>query len=163
MIWFPSHIPKCSIITWLAVLNRMYTEDRLVLFGTKATSLCSLCPGSESHDHLFFNCPYTAQVWGSVLVKLNIHWAARTWVEWIELLSTIKGRSLRSIMIRLAFTTSVYHIWIERNCRKFQNIACSETIVIHKICSMMRFRLLSIGNLPQGLQSNWLINQWDLT
>lgn len=30
VVWFPAHIPKCSLITWLAILNRLNTEDRLV-------------------------------------------------------------------------------------------------------------------------------------
>lgn len=56
-VWFSGHIPKCSLISWVAIQNRQYTEDRLVLFGTKATSCCSFCPSSESHNHLFFQLP----------------------------------------------------------------------------------------------------------
>lgn len=27
-VWFPSHNPKCSLISWLAIQNRLSTEDR---------------------------------------------------------------------------------------------------------------------------------------
>lgn len=40
-IWFPGHIPKCSFIAWIVIQQRLYTEDRLVLFGTKVVSCCS--------------------------------------------------------------------------------------------------------------------------
>lgn len=160
-----THFPKvlCSIITWLDILNRLYTEDRLVLFGTKSTSLCSFFTSSESHDHLFFNCPYTSQVWGLVTTKLNANWADRSWANWIDLLSSIRGNTLRSIAIKLALTATVYHIWIERNFWKFQNIACPVPTITHKIYSMIKLRLLSLDKLPQGTQSSWFISQWDLT
>lgn len=70
LVWFPAHIPKCSVITWLAILNRLSTKDRLVIFGIKTSSYCSLCTGSESHDHLFFNCPILVVV---QTICLNVH------------------------------------------------------------------------------------------
>jgi hypothetical protein len=161
-VWFPSHIPKCSFITWLAIQGRLYTEDRLVLFGTKTASNCSFCTSNESHDHLFFNCPFTSQVWALLIARINIHWHPRTWVNWIALLATIKGKTLNALLIRLLFTTTVYHIWIERNVRKFQNTACSISGVVSKIHSVIRHRLMSLVNLPQGSQANCLLAQWDV-
>lgn len=102
VVWFPAHIPKCSLITWLAILNRLNMEDRLVLFGVKPASSCSLCNDSESHDHLFFRSPFTTQVWASVSTKLNVNWSAPTWSGWISLLSSFKGKSLRVTIIKLA-------------------------------------------------------------
>lgn len=121
--------------------------------------LCSFCSGSETHDHLCFNCPYTSQVWGLVMAKLNVSWANRSWANWIVLLSSITGRTLRSITIKLAFTTSIYHIWMGNNLRKFQSIACLVAVVTFKICSMIRFRLMSLDKLPQGHQSNWFLTE----
>lgn len=46
-VWFPFHIPKCSLISWLAIQNRLSTEDRLVLFGIKDTSCCSSWGGGS--------------------------------------------------------------------------------------------------------------------
>lgn len=162
LIWFSAHIPKCSTITWLAILNRLSTEDRLVMFGIKSASYCSLCGGSESHDHLFFNCPYSASVWQSLCTKRNVDWSPKSWRDWITFLSSFKGKSLRSIVIRLVLTVSVYHIWIERNVRKFQNKLCSVEVVVHKICSIVRSRLLSLTPLPQGPQANWYNTEWNL-
>lgn len=163
MVWFPAHVPKCSVISWLAILNRLYTEDRLVLFGMKSISCCSLYPDNESHDHLFFNCSYSTRVWNAIINKLNETWSPRTWANWIDLLSAVKGKSLRSTTIKLAFTVTVYYIWMERNLRKFQNITCSVAVTVHKICLVMKSRLLFLGKLPQGSQAGWFVNEWGLT
>lgn len=110
-VWFPAHIPKCSVVTWLAIQHRLSTEDRLVLFGIKSSSCCSLCGGSESHDHLFFNCPFSSQIWDSISTKLNVSWAPQSWANWVVLLSSFKGISLRVITIKLAFTvTHISHL-----------------------------------------------------
>lgn len=74
-VWFTGHIPKCSFITWIAIKGRLSTEDRLVLFGLKPSSQCSLCTGSESHDHLFFNCVFSTQVWNAILARIEERWS----------------------------------------------------------------------------------------
>lgn len=124
----------------------------MVLFGTKAISCCSFCNGSESHDHLFFNCPFTSQVWAQILSLINVSWPTRSWMSWIDHMSTIKGKSIKTLITKLVFITSVYHIWIERNLRKFQNVACPVPVVVSKIYSMVRLKLLSLGDLPNAPQ-----------
>lgn len=109
------HIPKCSFITWTAIQHRLYTEDRLVLFGTKSVSNCSFCQGGEDHNHLFFNCSFTSEVWSQVRSFLDISWAPRTWDNWVHHMTTIKGKTLRSLILKLAFTSTIYQVWIERN------------------------------------------------
>lgn len=161
-VWFPGHIPKCSFITWVAIQERLYTDDRLVFFGTKSVSICSFCPSQESHDHLFFNCPYTSQVWEQMLGRINVHWPPRPWKNWIALLATNKGKSPKSILINLIFTTTLYHIWIERNVRKFQNCANPILVVVNKIHSVIRYRLMSLDKFSMGPQPNDLLAQWNI-
>lgn len=161
-LWFSGHIPKCSLIVWIAVQNRLYTEDRLVTFGTKSHSCCSFCQGHESHDHLFFNCPFTSHVWSQITGLLNEAWPSKSWSSWVSFISSFKGKSLKTLMIKLAFTTSIYHLWIERNLRKFQNVFCSEQVVVHKIYSLMRLRLMSLKDLPQGHHAQGIIRKWNL-
>lgn len=160
VVWFSGHIPKCSFITWLAIQNRLSTADRLVSFGLHHSPQCSLCQGSETHDHLFFNCPFTKQVWNAIQPKLHVSWPARTWADQVTLLSNFKGKTLKNVITKLSFTVAVYHIWIERNVRKFQNHYCSWEVVVHKICTMVMARLLSLPNLPQS-QAEWIVNEWN--
>ncbi|XP_058216778.1 uncharacterized protein LOC131327650 [Rhododendron vialii] len=106
VVWFPGHFPICSVITWLALLNKLSTDDRLVLFGIKSSSSCIQCLGVESHEHLFFDCPVATQ-----------------------------GKSLATTITKLVFTVFVHHIWIERNYRKFQNVSCTPNVIANKIIS----------------------------
>ena len=162
-IWFPGHIPKCSMITWLAIHNRLYTGDRLVLFGTIPVSCCSFCTGIESHDHLFFNCPLISQIWSRMQAHINVSWPPRSWGDWINHISTFKGKSLKNLIIKLIFTATIYQIWMERNNRKFQNASCTVPTVVAKIHMMVRYRLLSLDSLPHGQHCQDLLTKWGIT
>lgn len=161
-IWFPGHIPKCSMITWLAIHNRLYTGDRLVLFGTIPVSCCSFCSGVETHDHLFFNCIFTSQVWSEMLDHVNVIWPSRSWADWINQISNFRDKTLKNLIIKLIFTATVHQIWLERNSRKFQNASCPMPTVVSKIHSLVRYRLLSLEKLPHGPQSQGLLDKWGI-
>ncbi|XP_058192103.1 uncharacterized protein LOC131309495 [Rhododendron vialii] len=105
--------------------TRLSTVDRLVLFSMNLSPQCSFCQGSESHDHLFFNCAFSQQVWNTMLSKIRVSWHSRTWPKWVTFLSSLKGKSFQTVIAKLVFTTTVYHFWIERNMRKFQGISPS--------------------------------------
>ncbi|KAF7138321.1 hypothetical protein RHSIM_Rhsim07G0147700 [Rhododendron simsii] len=66
------HLPGCSVISWMAILNRLSTEDRLVMFGMKSSSTSSLCMGIGTHDDVFFECPMATQI------KVYVH---QLWLE----------------------------------------------------------------------------------
>lgn len=60
-VWFSQGIPRYSFITWLTVLNRLSTEDRMRNWGV--IQGCVLCgERDETRDHLFFDCPYSFTV-----------------------------------------------------------------------------------------------------
>lgn len=160
LVWFSGHIPKCSFITWLAIQSRLSTADRLVSFGLPLSAQCSFCPENESHDHLFFNCPFSRQVWGYIQSKLHVSWTSRSWADWVSLLTSTKGRSIQAVLTKLSFTITVYQIWIERNVRKFQGNPSTWGVVVHKICSLVRTRILTLPNLPQ-LQADQFVNAWN--
>ncbi|KAI8524448.1 hypothetical protein RHMOL_Rhmol13G0150700 [Rhododendron molle] len=120
LVWFSAHIPRSSFITWLAIQNRLSTADRLVMFGMNLSPQCSFCQESESHDHLFFNCSFSQQVWCTMLSKIHVSWHSRSWHEWVTFLSKVKGKAFQAVVTMLVFTTTMYHVWIERNVRKFQ-------------------------------------------
>ncbi|XP_038996104.1 uncharacterized protein LOC120120557 [Hibiscus syriacus] len=59
IIWFPAHIPKCSLISWMDIPNRLPTKDRLIRFGLEMDNSCIMCGnGLETRDHLFANCSF---------------------------------------------------------------------------------------------------------
>lgn len=63
-VWFKEQIPRCSFIMWLAINQRLPTKDRLISWGMQVPDACVLCDAAtESHQHLFFHCPFVKAVW----------------------------------------------------------------------------------------------------
>ncbi|KAJ9563283.1 hypothetical protein OSB04_008443 [Centaurea solstitialis] len=64
-VWFKGHVPKFSFCMWTACYWRLPTQDRIGTWMFSSTSLsCALCDGCmDSHDHFFFACIYSTEVW----------------------------------------------------------------------------------------------------
>ncbi|KAI8544609.1 hypothetical protein RHMOL_Rhmol08G0310000 [Rhododendron molle] len=63
LVWFKHYIPRWAMIQWIAFHGKLLTRDRLFSWGIIADKCCVLCGGSEeSHDHIFFVCPFSAAV-----------------------------------------------------------------------------------------------------
>lgn len=62
-VWFPSSIPKHSFILWLTMRERLLTRDKLLRWGIQTPEDCLLCDSvQETCSHLFFLCPFSAQI-----------------------------------------------------------------------------------------------------
>ena len=110
-----------SFISWLAILCRLSTHDRIFKFtpGPLVYVLCSR--DMETHDHLFFSCSFSSFVWQSIMQHLAIvshptsqgalvEWAAGRW----------KHKEPSHIIPKLFFGAAVYHVWKERNAKTFR-------------------------------------------
>lgn len=63
-VWFQYSTPKFSFHTWVAILDRLPTGDRLSLWNSGVVVMCSLCKACpKTRSHLFFQCPYSEEVW----------------------------------------------------------------------------------------------------
>ncbi|XP_071708994.1 uncharacterized protein [Rutidosis leptorrhynchoides] len=129
------------------------TQDKLrgwelqSLTGPLLCSLCSLEP--DSHDHLFFNCVYSTQVWFFVKSNMTSNINSNSWKDFIEFASEFADKkSARSITSKLLFAASVYFIWQERNFRLFkkQSRSCANLVAV--IYSTVRLKLLSLRWKP---------------
>ncbi|XP_060170867.1 uncharacterized protein LOC132601823 [Lycium barbarum] len=77
--------PKWVFITYLALKKRLYTRDWLDYWGIHTCLLCPLCEVEvERHQHLFFQCNYSTQVWQKLLAWQGCPRIARGWDEEIE-------------------------------------------------------------------------------
>ncbi|XP_039028745.1 uncharacterized protein LOC120162724 [Hibiscus syriacus] len=119
IIWFPSHIPKFSMIAWMAILDRLPTRERLSRMGIVNDCRCVLCnETNETRDHLFSECSFAKSLWSSILNLSQLHVPHMTWEEKICWASKEwKGKSLLTTILKLAWTSFIYLIWEERNRR----------------------------------------------
>lgn len=70
-VWFKESVPRSAFITWLVVQKRLPTRDRLRNWGLNVPASCVLCSsGTETHDHLFFGCAYTMDIWRDLASRI---------------------------------------------------------------------------------------------
>ncbi|KAL0856090.1 hypothetical protein Bca101_061243 [Brassica carinata] len=64
VVWFKENIPRNAFVTWMAMLRRLPTRDRLRNWGLNVLADCVLCcTGVETHHHLFFECDFSSSIW----------------------------------------------------------------------------------------------------
>ncbi|XP_060182114.1 uncharacterized protein LOC132611752 [Lycium barbarum] len=118
--------PKALFITWLHLLGKLLTADRLNKWGIEVEPKCSLCQSyDETQEHLFVQCSYTRAVWNRVLQWLQMQsYQPATWEQhqlWI--IKHASGKSQRAQVFKLLSTEIVHAIWIERNMRIFKKLS----------------------------------------
>ena len=121
LIWFPGNTPRHSFISWLAILQRLSTHDRIYSF-TPGPLACVFChSGMESHDHLFFNCSYSNFIWQGLLHRMDTSCPAVTWesiVNWAA--GTWRRKTTQHTILKMCLGAAIYGIWKERNARTFK-------------------------------------------
>lgn len=116
VVWFSKRIPRHAVILWLAIRRKLSTRDILASIGLSRDTRCVLCGNEgESHDHLFFSCPFSEGIWRLLCSKCNLPWSNLDWGETIQWkVSNLKGKSLLSLIVKLMLAAAVYSLWRER-------------------------------------------------
>ena len=126
--------------------RRLRTQDRLrpndPSIGTLLCPLCNTQP--DSHDHLFFECVYSFQVWDSLKVFAGLTDIPSSLENVVHHLAPMaSSRSVRSVVSKLLLAATSYFIWQERNNRIFKQQRRSESQVIDVIKATVRLKLLT--------------------
>lgn len=159
LVWHKARVPKHAFSSWLFVLNRNPTFDRLMRWGCDVEDTCLLCGVSaETRDHLFFFCSYSAQIWKEVLSKLHFHNPPNSWdgiLQWLFVASPNKDISLALLQ---AWQACIYEIWAERNRRSYLGVTVSASKTVQRIISVVKNRAQSL--LLQNQDHQGLLNCW---
>lgn len=63
-VWLSHATPKYTFLTWLAIQNRLTTEDRMRSWSSGQNTECILCKAAEeTRNHIFFECSYFEEIW----------------------------------------------------------------------------------------------------
>ncbi|XP_058180014.1 uncharacterized protein LOC131298547 [Rhododendron vialii] len=162
LVWFSQGVPRWSFIEWLAILGRLSTRDRLVSWGVTASSQCVLClNGMESHNHLFFECDFSAATWGQIMIRNGICMAVVPLSQELEWAGQNRaGKGFRNYIYKLSLAASVYFLWGERNSRIFQGSSKGIPEVVHAIFDAIRARLSSWTTVKFTAQNRGLCDDW---
>ena len=161
LVWFSGFIPKASFILWLAVKQRLGTQDRL--FAPLNTG-CLLCwHHLENHDHLFFECSITKQIWTTMLSKCGCQFQSLKWMDYIQWMATHwQGNSLPTRIRKLTLAATVYTIWMERNDRFHTNSFRNVGSIVGTISNLIRSKLLSLEGIEDNGPNRIVQHQWSL-
>ncbi|GJV33899.1 RNA-directed DNA polymerase, eukaryota, reverse transcriptase zinc-binding domain protein [Tanacetum coccineum] len=164
LVWFSQNIPRHAFMLWLAINQKLKTQDRIEVWQGYNDVKCSLCGVEpESHDHLFFDCCFSLKIWHQFrdLVKLDSAPNALS-----VLIPYIAGRpinrSIWSILQILVIGTLVYLVWQERNLRRFQMKSRSVKDLCIIIKDVVRFILLSL-KIRRSRQVMEVAELWNLS
>ncbi|XP_060210489.1 uncharacterized protein LOC132637417 [Lycium barbarum] len=104
--------------------RRLSIVDRVAKWGIVVQQECVICDTQleEKFDHIFFACPYSKHVWSSLLNWLGYSRTIGDWNHEIQWLIQRMGNSRpRASILGFCFAVAVYHIWAERNGRRFSH------------------------------------------
>ncbi|XP_020689318.1 uncharacterized protein LOC110104512 [Dendrobium catenatum] len=118
-VWHKKGMIKHSVYVWLALVGGLKTQDALRLRNINVSVNCSLCYSApETINHIFFDCPYSFTILSSIIPG-SMNFLLRPTIlqlfHWME--TEFSGNTLNFYLLTVC--TLIYHIWRERNNRRF--------------------------------------------
>lgn len=158
-VWFSEGIPRHKFLTWMFVLNRCPTKDRLVQWGLPVNPMCLLCHTClESRGHLFFQCTYSWRIWTEMGRRLTIQ-VISDWTSTLDQIRTSNFGKVKKKLVRLVWQCVIYQIWTERNGRLHMNVSRPPEVIIKLIDSTIQNRASSLR--PRNFElASALLQMW---
>ncbi|KAI8019315.1 Pre-mRNA-splicing factor ATP-dependent RNA helicase DEAH1 [Camellia lanceoleosa] len=108
-----------------------------------------------------------------ILLLIGSHWRgavvavvcslvlAMNWGSCVDWLSgQFSGHSLATSAKKLMLTCTIYCIWQKRNARFFSSICTPANVVVRKVESLVRCRLLFVNNFKEDGDNDWFMDSW---
>ncbi|GJW80939.1 reverse transcriptase domain, reverse transcriptase zinc-binding domain protein [Tanacetum coccineum] len=146
-VWFPNCIPRHAFNLWLIIRKKLKTQDSLRSWDISSSLdySCPLCESQpDSHEHLFFACPFSSQVWFHMRDMEGLsHLPPSIDVILDDIVPMANRRTSKSVISKLVLSASAYFIWLERNDRLFTGNKRTAAQVIDCVMSAIRLKLMS--------------------
>ena len=153
-VWFKYATPKYSFILWTALKGRLPTGDRMRQWGGNVNISCVLCNEPlETLEHLFFECAYSAQVWGMLMKGILRGAYTERWEGLLRIMRDLTRGKMQLFLIKYMFQAAVYMIWRERNRRRHGEAATPSILLAKLLDKNMRNKLTIIqrrGDIKMG-------------
>ncbi|KAL2240826.1 UNVERIFIED_CONTAM: hypothetical protein Sindi_0723800 [Sesamum indicum] len=152
-------IPRHNFILWLAIQEKLPTTDKpwMTHLGR-----CILCDegAEETHTHMFFRCRYSRGCLAAIRHHIRFAWPNREWTRDVEWASRKwRGKHIVNVAYRALLGACIYHIWRERNLRRFEHTHRPEAVLATCIIEDVRQRIIS-SNLPSSISTCALYRLW---
>ncbi|KAL2237569.1 UNVERIFIED_CONTAM: hypothetical protein Sindi_0948600 [Sesamum indicum] len=148
-------IPRHLFILWLAILGKLATTDKPWLAHLGPCILCNE-GATETHTHLFFQCRFSRQCLTAIRRMVIFSWPNRDWITDISWASQRwRGKHIVNMSYRALLASCVYHIWRERNLRRFEHTERTPNTMALLIVEDIKQRIHSI-TLPRSVSTRAL-------
>ncbi|XP_071699019.1 uncharacterized protein [Rutidosis leptorrhynchoides] len=146
IVWFNQMVPKHAFILWLAIWNRLPTQDMLSKWNVCTSYSCPLCDEMpDSVEHLFFECSYSRNVWETMKSLLLFKGLPYRISFIVEVMGKYPfQKKIWSVITRIVIAATVYNIWQERNTRIFKGIKRNGQVLSVQIQEFVRIKLLTL-------------------
>ncbi|KAK1407859.1 hypothetical protein QVD17_39486 [Tagetes erecta] len=149
-VWFTQCIPRHAFILWLIMREKLLTQDKILGWNISRRKnmnmmCCLLCYADfDSHNHLFFECQFSSQVWLKTRRFAGLMSISPEWTSIKQWMIHAQSKSIVNIVGKLVIAASAYHVWQERNNRLFKNQTRPPNIVVDLVFSTVRYKLMGI-------------------
>jgi hypothetical protein len=130
-IWRLKVPPKIKNLVWRICRNVVPTRRRLQDKGVQCPLDCVICSGPEEDlDHIYFNCPFSIQVWQHIGFWNVIQQTRANTGSMADCLFALLQRYNNENSQR--FTATLWSLWKHRNLKLWQDVNESEAQVIDR-------------------------------
>lgn len=159
-VWFSKATPKFAFITWLAMLDRLSTMERVAKWSQGIDTTCVLCQAAtESRSHLFFECSYSTQLWSHLTLGILRSNYSCSWDYIVALISGNSISKLSMFCVRYSFQAALYAIWRERNKVRHGKKLLPITVLMKLVEKGVRNRL-SLMRKNKGRRLEGALQYW---
>lgn len=139
-VWFKHATTKYAFITWMVMLGRLSTGDRMKNWNANVDASCVLCNNPlETAEHLFFQCSYSKQIWEVLMRRVLGNQFTREWNSLVRLATLNQNWSrIKLFTLRYMMQAVVHAIWMERNRRRHEEISVPSEVLIKRLDKNMR-------------------------
>lgn len=133
---------------WIALRNRLTTRDKLLSWGMNVPAGCLLCgAGTETRNHIFFQCPFSSEVWNSFFTQrtLSPPSSLENIVIWVQ---TASSNPKVRVICNLLLQAVVYILWKEGNSRLHSSMVKPHLVLVKEIHTTLKAKLFSLDRTP---------------
>lgn len=152
-----------AFILRLSLLGKLPTQDRIMSWNSQVSLKCPLCTVvNDSHEHLFFKCPFSEEIWNKVKAKANkLNWDGN-WRNVVSVLANERcNNSIYSVLYRMVVATSSYFIWSERNMTLFNNSQRDSQSLLNGILDSIKLQLMCL-KVRKSATTSKVSKDWEI-
>lgn len=143
-----------SQIFLYSLRHRLPTNDRFSSYSSFRPMTCPLCDSHvETFPHLFFECPYSSYVLSNTLAAGAWTNTPMNWDNLVDYIIQFRGSNLRSDILKLVLSTTVYKIWAVRNSIVHNKINMPMGFLSREIINVIKSRLSSSPIFAKRVQT----------